>query len=70
MGNEFMNIVKEVRMFKTKQQKSLKEPVKLTLLKKYKQKFDKSLLADLQSTTNATQMKFGNAFEVILDNGQ
>ena len=68
-GKELTNIIKEVRMFKTKNQKSLKEEISLMLPRKYKTKFDVSLINDLKSTTKAVDLTFGNELKIELKNG-
>lgn len=64
-GKEFLTIIKEARMFKTKNNKSLKEPIRLQLPKEYEKKFDKSLMADLISTTNS-EISFGKELKIQL----
>ena len=58
-----INIIKEVRTFKTKNNKSLKEEVELTLEKNVHQKLQ-HVLADLKSVCNAKNINFGSKFEV------
>ena len=64
-GKLFLSVVKEARMFKTQKNKSLKEPILLQLPNEYKKKFDKSLIADLISTTNS-EISFGKELEIKL----
>ena len=60
-GDEVINIISQVRQFKNKNQKSLKTPVKLTLLKSASTEL---FLDDLKSTTSATEIKFGKKFKI------
>jgi len=55
IGDEMLNIIAEVRRFKAKNNKSLKEPVILTIDKK---KF-KDVLDDLKAVVNAQEIKNG-----------
>ncbi|MEW6063559.1 MAG: valine--tRNA ligase [Nanoarchaeota archaeon] len=63
IGDLFVKILSEVRQFKTKNNKSLKEQVILTLDKKDKEKLE-PVLADLKATANAKEINEGNNFEV------
>ena len=58
-----INIIKEVRTFKTKNNKSLKAEIELTFEKNVHQKL-KHVLGDLKSVCNAKNINFGNNFEV------
>ena len=59
-GDEAINIISKVRQFKQKNQKSLRIPVKLTLLKN---QVSELFLEDLKATTNA-EIKFGKKFNI------
>ena len=58
-----INIIKEVRTFKTKNNKSLKAEIELTLEKSMHSKL-KHVLADLKAVTNAKNINFNDKFEV------
>lgn len=60
-GDEVIKIVSEVRQFKNKNQKSLKTPVKLTLIKS---KASELFLEDIKSSTNAVEINWGNKFSI------
>ena len=62
-GELMMGIIKEVRAFKTKNSKSLKQEIELTLEKNLHSKL-KHVLGDLKSVTNAKNINFGSKFEV------
>jgi len=64
-GEELLNTIKQVRMFKTQHNKSLKEPVLLQLPQNYAKLFDHSLMADLKSTANA-EISFGKELKLQL----
>ena len=63
IGDLMVSIISEVRQFKTKNQKSLKEPVILTLDKRNKKEFG-LVLDDLKAVTNAKEIKFGDKLEI------
>ena len=62
IGDLMINLIREVRQFKSKHKKSLKEHVNLTLIKT-KEKELKNVLGDLKAVTNST-INFGNKFEI------
>ena len=62
VGDLFIDIITDVRQFKTKNKKSLKEEIILTLDKNDK-KLLEPVLDDLKATVNAKEIKFGK-FEV------
>ncbi len=57
LGDEFIDVISKVRKFKNENNKSLKEPVKLTVDKKLS-----IFLDDLKAVTNASEIRFGNEF--------
>lgn len=59
-GDEVVDIISKVRQFKQKHQKSLKTPVKITLLKN---QISELFLEDLKAATNA-EIKFGRKFNI------
>ena len=61
--DELVNLVSEVRMFKNKNKKSLKESVDITLPRKY-EKFDKYLLEDFKAVTNTQSLSFGKDLKI------
>ncbi len=63
-GNEFIDIVKKVRLEKAKNKKSIKEEIVLNLEKKYEDYFDINTLYDLRAVTNAVEINFGDEFSV------
>jgi len=63
VGDKMINIIKEVRTFKTKNNKSMKAEIELTLEKDLHQKL-KHVLGDLKSVTNAKNINFGDKFEI------
>src|SRR3989344_1950223 len=63
VGDEMINIIKEVRTFKTKNNKSMKAEIELTLEKDLHQKL-KHVLGDVKSVTNAKNINFGDKFEI------
>ncbi len=58
-----INIIKEVRAFKTKNNKSLKQEIELTLEKDSHAKL-KHVLGDLKSVCNAKNINFSDKFEI------
>jgi len=60
-GNSLIEIISNVRSFKTSQQKSLKEEVSLTLPLKFK---NSEFLPDLKTVTNSREIKFGNKLDI------
>ena len=58
-----VNLIKEVRAFKTKNSKSMKAEIELTLEKNMYAKL-KPVLTDLKSVTNAKNINLGNKFEI------
>ena len=65
IGEIIINVIKEVRSFKTKNNKSLKQEIELILEKNLHQKI-KYVLADLKAVCNAKHINFGDKFEVKL----
>jgi len=63
IGDEIVNLISEVRQFKSKSNKSLKEPVNITLPKNKHQEL-KHVLADFKSVCNAKNINFGEKFEI------
>ena len=63
-GDDFISILKKVRLEKAKKQKSIKEEITLNLEKKYEDYFDVNTLYDLMAVTNAVEINFGNEFSV------
>ncbi|MBS3133688.1 valine--tRNA ligase [Candidatus Woesearchaeota archaeon] len=63
-GDKFIDILKNVRMEKAKNHKSIKEEIILSLEKKYEDYFDINTLYDLRAVTNAVEIKFVNRFGV------
>ncbi len=63
IGDLAINVISQVRQFKTKNQKSLKTEITLTLDKKYKSKL-KDVLQDIKEVTNSRQIIFEDKFEV------
>lgn len=60
-GDGFVEIIANVRQFKTSNQKSLKEEIVLTLPVKHK---DSKFLQDLKAVTNAKEIKFGTILNI------
>jgi valyl-tRNA synthetase len=58
-----INIIKEVRTFKTKNNKSLKQEIELTLEKKLHSKLQ-HVLGDLKAVCNAKNINFSDKFEI------
>jgi valyl-tRNA synthetase len=63
IGEELIKLISEVRQFKSKNNKSLKEPINITLEKSKHQKL-KHVLADFKAVTNAININFGEKFEI------
>ena len=63
IGDLAIDIISQVRQFKTKNQKSLKIEITLTLDKKSQNKL-KNVLQDIKAVTNAREINFGSKFEV------
>ena len=60
LGDKFISVIKEIRQFKSKNNKSLKEPVTIVLNNKDLKLF----IEDLKAVSNANKIDFGNKFEV------
>jgi valyl-tRNA synthetase len=63
IGDELISLIAEVRQFKSKNNKSLKEPINITLSKSKHQEL-KHVLADFKAVTNAKNINFGEKLEV------
>ena len=63
VGDELISLVSQVRQFKSKNNKSLKEPVDITLPKSKHQEL-RHVLADFKAVTNAKNIIFGNKFDI------
>ncbi len=63
IGDELINLISEVRQFKSKNNKSLKEPVNITLSKSKHQEL-KHVLADFKAVANAKNINFEEKFEI------
>ena len=60
LGEEFIKVIAEIRQFKSKNNKSLKEPVNIVLNNKDLKLF----VDDLKAVSNADKIDFGSKFEV------
>ncbi len=65
IGDELVKLISEVRQFKSKNSKSLKEPVNI-VLPKSKHRELKHVLADFKAVTSAKNINFGEKFEISL----
>ena len=63
IGDELINLISEVRQFKSKNNRSLKEPVDIILPKSKHQEL-KHVLADFKAVTSAKNINFGGKFEI------
>jgi len=63
IGELMLNVIKEVRAYKTKNNKSLKAEIELILSKDMHAKL-KHVLADLKAVTNAKNINFGDKFDI------
>ncbi len=63
IGDELINLISEVRQFKSKNNRSLKEPVDIILPKSKHQEL-KHVLADFKAVTSSKNINFGEKFEV------
>ncbi|MEK6951538.1 MAG: class I tRNA ligase family protein, partial [Nanoarchaeota archaeon] len=62
-GDELIKLISEVRQFKSKNNKSLKEPITIDLPKSKHQEL-KHVLADFKAVTNAKNINFGDKFNI------
>ncbi|MEK6907054.1 MAG: hypothetical protein AABW45_00860, partial [Nanoarchaeota archaeon] len=63
IGDELISLISQVRQFKSKNNKSLKEPVNI-ILEKAKHQELKHILADFKAVTNAKNIIFGEKFNI------
>ena len=64
-GDKAIEIIRKVRQFKTKNGKSLKIPIKLTIEKELEKEL-KPFLEDIKAVTTAEEINFSNQFSVSL----
>ncbi len=63
--DELISLISEVRMYKNKNKKSLKESVDIILPRTY-EKFEKDLLEDFKAVTNTQSLSFGKDMKISL----